>query len=340
MSGTWVTSRLRRMLRGLGRFLWRVIAAIVALAAVARPRRRERIVSEGDPAPRAELAVIVLLCGVAAFAALFVVIYAADWKHQTQLLGLALGGAFALLAVALIIASKSLVVEEELEEQYPEPEPSEQERVIQIVEESGSRITRKRFLKGAAGAAGAALGAALVVPAVSLGPVIDTESLYYSPWRRRKRLVDEEGRPYRADDISTETFYTAYPEDVGHEELAAPIVVVRVDPARLNLPGDRRDWAPEGIVAYSKICTHAACAISLYRKPLFPPTSPRPALVCPCHYSTFDPAAGGTVLFGPAGRDLPQLPLMIDDGGELRAAGDFSGPVGPSFWGVRSGGPT
>ena len=60
-----------------------------------------------------------------------------------------------------------------------------------------------------------------------------------------------------------------------------------------------------------------------------------PALVCPCHYSTFDPASGGTVLFGPAGRPLPQLPLAVGPNGELIALGGFSGPVGPSWSGVR-----
>jgi ubiquinol-cytochrome c reductase iron-sulfur subunit len=330
----------RLVMRLLG-FASKALAVLAALFRAGRHKRRDPIVQEGDPSPRAELAVILLLFAVAACGVMFVVIYAADWKHQTQLLGLALGSAFALLALALIIASQTLVVEEELEEDYPEVgDPEEQGKVIQIVEESGSRLTRKRFLQGAAGAAGVALGAALAVPAVSLGPVIDTESLYYSPWRRGLRLVDEEGRPYSAGDISSETFYTAYPEGVNHEEIAAPVVVVRVSPSNLDLPPDRRDWAPQGILAYSKICTHAACAISLYRKPLFPPTSPSPALVCPCHYSTFDPASGGTVIFGPAGRDLPQLPLSIDGSGALRAAGDFSGPVGPSFWGVRSGGPT
>ena len=63
---------------------------------------------------------------------------------------------------------------------------------------------------------------------------------------------------------------------------------------------------------------------------------PDHALVCPCHYSTFDPATGGTVLFGPAGRPLPQLPLTVDADRTLRAAGNFSGPVGPGWWGVRS----
>jgi ubiquinol-cytochrome c reductase iron-sulfur subunit len=327
-------------MRLLGAF-WKTLALIVAVLQAVGPKRRERIVSQGEPAPRAELAVIVLLVGVACFAVMFIVIYAAGWGHQTQLLGLAIGGAFALLALALGIASSRLVVEEQLEDDYPEAgDREEEEKLIQIVEESGSRMTRMRFLKGAAGAAGAALGAALVVPAVSLGPVFDTESLYYSPWYRGRRLVDERGRPYRATDISSSTFYTAYPENVDHEVLAAPIVVVRLNPDRLDLPAGRRDWAPEGILAYSKICTHAGCAISEYRKPLFPPTSPQPAFVCPCHYSTFDPATGGSVIFGPAGRNLPQLPLMIDGAGELRAAGDFNDPVGPSFWGVRSSGPT
>jgi ubiquinol-cytochrome c reductase iron-sulfur subunit len=110
---------------------------------------------------------------------------------------------------------------------------------------------------------------------------------------------------------------------------------VRLQRGDLDLPEGRDDWAPEGLLAYSKICTHAACAISLYRTPLYEPTAPKPALVCPCHYSTFDPATGGTVLFGPAGRDLPQLPLDVDSEGYLVAAGDFSGPVGPSWWGVR-----
>jgi ubiquinol-cytochrome c reductase iron-sulfur subunit len=93
-------------------------------------------------------------------------------------------------------------------------------------------------------------------------------------------------------------------------------------------------------VAYSKICTHAGCAISLYRAPLFQPDEPKPALVCPCHYSTFDPARAGHVEFGPAGRPLPQLPLIVDSAGHLRAGGNYSGKVGPSWSGVRSGRPT
>jgi ubiquinol-cytochrome c reductase iron-sulfur subunit len=147
--------------------------------------------------------------------------------------------------------------------------------------------------------------------------------------------VDSRGRPLRADAIEQDVFYTAFPEGAPRDQLGSPLIVVRLDPSALDLPAGRDDWAPEGILAYSKICTHAGCAVALYRTPLFEPTTDRPALVCPCHYSTFDPAAGGTVLFGPAGRPLPQLPLLVGSGGELAAGGTFSGPVGPSWWGVR-----
>jgi ubiquinol-cytochrome c reductase iron-sulfur subunit len=317
------------------RWIWLVLVFLAGL--LRRPSRRPRVVEEGEPADRSELVVAGLLLAAAGAGVFFVVVYALGWPNQTQLLGLSLGVALGLVAIACIVASRHLVVTEQVEEDYPEAEdPREADAVTQIVEESGSRVTRKRLLTGAAGAAGAALGAALIVPAAGLGPVLDTESLYDSPWRPGRRLVDEGSRPYRADDIEQGSFYTAYPEGENREQLGAPLVVVRLKPSELELPAGRGDWAPAGILAYSKICTHAGCAIALYRKPLYPPAEPAPALVCPCHYSTFNPATGGTVEFGPAGRNLPQLPLEIDSEGHLRAAGNFSGPVGPSFWGVRT----
>jgi ubiquinol-cytochrome c reductase iron-sulfur subunit len=247
-----------------------------------------------------------------------------------------LGLAFAALAAALLVLAKRLTPDEELSEPYPGLEHvEEQAELDQLVAESGARITRKRLLLAAGGAAGTAMGAALLAPAVSLGPVFDTDRMRRSPWRPGLRLVDERGRPLQADEIAERTFYTAFPEGAGHDSFASPLVVVRLDPDELDLPGDRAGWAPDGVVAYSKICTHAGCAIALYRTPLYEATAKRPALICPCHYSTFDPATGGSVLFGPAGRPLPQLPLRIGSGGELHAAGDFSGSVGPAWWGVR-----
>jgi ubiquinol-cytochrome c reductase iron-sulfur subunit len=319
-----------------GWLVW--LLALIGAAKRGVPREEhERVVEEGEPSPRAEGVVILLLFLAAFAAAAFVVFYGVGFS--TQALGGTLAGALALIAAALIVASKTLVVTEELPEAYPEPHPEEQEEVAEVVHQSGSRITRKRLLGAAAGTAAGTLGVALVAPVVSMGPLFDTDPLRVTPWHRGRRLVDENGIPLRADDITTEAFYTAYPEGASRDELGSPVVVVRLDPKALRLPPGREGWAPEGILAFSKICTHAGCAIALYRKPMFAPNDPTPALVCPCHYSTFDPATGAQVTFGPAGRPLPQLPLTIDGARDLRAGGNYSGNVGPAWSGVRSNPP-
>jgi ubiquinol-cytochrome c reductase iron-sulfur subunit len=319
------------------RFRRWAIAGLVLL--LGRGHRRKQlppgkpVVEGGAPAPGSELVVAGLLLLAAAFAVVFIVLYAG--RADTQLLGLALGLCFAALAAASVVTAFRLVSSEEAEEPYPGLHPTETAEVEQIAIESGEHLTRKKLLGLAAGAAGTALAVALLAPLAALGPIFDTSRLRRDPWRRGLRLVDVDGRVLRADDIELNTLHTAFPEGADPDELGSPIVVVRVEPSRLDLPPDRSDWAPGGIVAYSKICTHAACAVALYRAPHFEPSRPRPALVCPCHYSTFDPATGGTVLFGPAGRPLPQLPLAVGRKGELIARGGFSGPVGPSWSGVR-----
>jgi ubiquinol-cytochrome c reductase iron-sulfur subunit len=305
---------------------------IVALLVLALGRKRaprvehdDRIVEKGPPSRGAENAVLALFFLVTLAAAAFIVVYAWDrLGHQTQWLGLCIGLAFILLAAASIVIAHKLIVTEELVHEYPVTEhPEEQAAIEQIVDESGSRFTRKRLVTLAGFGALGTLGLAALTPAASLGPVLDTSELYKTPWRRGRRLVGEDGQPLAAHDIERETFYTAYPEGADRELMGSPVVVVRLESRE--------------IVAYSKICTHAGCAIALYRKPTFAQVEPKPALVCPCHYSTFDPADHGKVLFGPAGRALPQLPLLVDGDGNLRAAGNFSGPVGPSWSGVRQG---
>ena len=317
-----------------------LVSAAVLLFGRGRPKlpERERIVPDGPARPGWELVALALL-GLASLAALtFPVVYALGdhWRHETQYLGLAIGLALVLFGAALVVTARHLIVTEELEDDYPaEDHPEEQEFLVQVLEESGTRLTRRRLFVVSLGGAAAALGVAAITPLASLGPVLKTTPFQRTPWRRGRRLVDDTGRPWRADEIEEGTFYTAFPEGADREELGSAVVLVRLPQDALRLPPPLAHYAARGIVAYSKICTHAGCAISLYRTPLFPPADPKPALVCPCHYSTFDPADGGTVLFGPAGRKLPMLPLRVDGGGHLRAAGNFDGPVGPSWWGVR-----
>jgi len=295
---------------------------------------RERRTSPSRPA---ELAVVTLLLLAALAAAGFVAAYIA--KADTQVLGLGIGLALICLAAAAIVTGKAVVLQEEREEQRPEfahPDAGHTEGAELAVtfRAGGEGISRRRLLGAAAGVAGTALGAAVIVPLASLGPAVD-DRLRASPWERGIRLVDENGLAVPAADLSAGSFLTAFAEGVDHEELAASVVVVRVDPRDLELPPERASWAPSGILAFSKVCTHAGCAVNLFRKPLYPPQQPGPALVCPCHYSTFDVLRAGEVVFGPAGRPLPQLPLSIDADGNLVAAGPLSGNVGPAWSGVR-----
>ncbi len=287
-------------------------------------------VPAGRPEPRAEALLLLLLVGATAASAAFIVVYAVNAiGHRTQWLALTLGLALALLAAACVVISRRLVVTEELAHPYPSTEhPDEQTQLAAMVEESGSRFTRRRLVLLAGGGALGTLGLAAITPVLALGPAFDTDELTRTPWRSGRRLVDEAGKPLAAVEVEAGSFWTAYPEGADRELVGSPVVVVRIGPGA------------DGVVAYSKICTHAGCAISLYRKPTFPDVEPRPALVCPCHYSTFDPARNGKVLFGPAGRPLPRLPLEVDHDGNLRAAGNFNAPVGPSWSGVRDHRPT
>ena len=283
--------------------------------------------------PRMEWLVIAALLLAAVAAVAFVVFYVVFPDNQP--LGLGLGLAFAFLGVAAIVAGKRVVPQEQVAESYQWfDDRAEQADVVETVREASEGISRRKLLFGATGLAGAALGAAVAVPAASLGPNVDGR-IFATPWRRGRRLVKEDGSPLRAAEVVAGTLFTAFPEGADRRHVGSPVILVRLDERKLELPAGRRGSTPGGVIAYSKICPHAGCAVSMYRHPSYQPAGEPPdALICPCHYSTFDPARAGRVLFGPAGRALPQLPLMVEDG-VLVAAGDFYEPVGPSYGGIR-----
>ena len=297
--------------------------------------------AEYDPAQRtvpadrrAETWVAMLLLLAAAAGFSFVAFYIV-LQYDTQLLGLAMGVTLVLLAAAAIIAGKLVVPQEtSVEPRGLLLDEPEDEQLIEIIQAGGEGISRRGLLLGTGGLAGAALVTAAAAPLASLGPA--AHALHASPWRRDVRLIDDQGKVYAADEIEIGSFYTALPEGASPELLASGLLVIRLPEQMIHLPAARRTWTPQGIMGFSKICPHAGCAISLYRYPTYGPTSTdQPAFTCPCHYSTFTPADGGKLIFGPAGRELPQLPLMIDTDGNLRAAGEFDEDVGPSWWGVR-----
>jgi ubiquinol-cytochrome c reductase iron-sulfur subunit len=327
-------SRLAQLVR----WLWRIAIAGVLLWL---RRGREPLPERDLPAsPRAEKAVAALLVATGLAGAGFALLYAFD-EANTQLLGVAAAAALGLLAVALIVASRAVVPQEILTEERPRFADPEADREAEVEDaaltarESADGITRRRLLGAAGGAAALGLGAAAAAPLASLGPQVG-DRLRESPWRDGTPLIDENGRAVLADDLTVGAFLTAFAAGSDKRGLASSLVVVRVRPEELELPPERADWAPEGLLAFSKICTHAQCAINLFRYPLYPERSPGPALVCPCHYSTFDVLKGGERIFGPAVRPLPQLPLKIE-AGRLLAAGPLSGAVGASWGGVEEG---
>ena len=295
----------------------------------ADPRER-RVPSD----PRAELLTAVLLVVAGLGGTAFAVLVAVD--PQTQLLGLTLGLGLAALSAALVVTGKGVVVQEvDVEERKP-PDPEEDAALARDVRSVGEGITRRRALVAGAGVAGVGLTAAIALPVTALGPKLGNAP-NETPWRRGRRLVTTEGKPLKADDLEVGSFESALPEHADKKELGSPVVVVRIDPRTLELPPDRRGWAPRGILAFSQICTHAGCAVTLFRFPVYERTSKPPALVCPCHYSTFDVRRAARPVFGPAARALPQLPLRIDPDGVLVANGPLSGSVGPSWWSVKGG---
>ena len=165
-----------------------------------------------------------------------------------------------------------------------------------------------------------------------LGPKVN-EKLRHTTWKKGTKLArDPSQRAIRASDVTIGSVFHVIPEDLSPEDpeylekkSKAAVLLVRVDPSELIETEERKGWSYQGIVAYSKICTHVGCPVALYEQHTH-------HLLCPCHQSTFDLVNGCKVIFGPATRALPQLPITVDKDGYLVAQSDFLEPVGPSFW--------
>jgi ubiquinol-cytochrome c reductase iron-sulfur subunit len=247
---------------------------------------------------------------------------------QTQVEGILLAIALGSLGIGVVIWAQDLMITPVVVEERGSPAstPDAAEELEEAIEEEEG-FTRRRLLVGMLLAALGGLAAALAVPALSLGPAPGHE-LFTTGWRSGKRLVDASGTPIKAADIAVDGVVTVFPDgDAGSAD--SQTLLIRVPPELLKLDPSRAAWAPEGYVAYSKICTHAGCPVGLYR-------AAERMLICPCHQSTFDVLTGAKPVFGPAGRPLPQLPIHLDPDGTFVADGDFPEPVGPSFWNMTS----
>jgi quinol---cytochrome c reductase iron-sulfur subunit len=248
---------------------------------------------------------------------------------QTQVEGVLLGIALGALGTGIVLWAHDLmdtpIVVEERHSAASSPAEAADFQAA-LTEEAG--FTRRRMLVGMLLTAFAGLGAALAIPVLSLGPRPGAEQ-FSTAWRKGLRLVRLDGSPVKPGDLEVDSFLTVFPEGaVGAAD--SQTLLIRVPPSALQLPPSQAAGAPDGYVAYSKICTHAGCPVGLFR-------ATDRVLICPCHQSTFDVLTGANPIFGPAGRPLPQLPISIGADGSFTAEGDFPGPVGPSFWNISHG---
>jgi ubiquinol-cytochrome c reductase iron-sulfur subunit len=269
-------------------------------------------------------AAIAFVIAIVSALALFVV-YVRGGNPQAEgtLLALALGG----VGTGLLIWATRLMphIRDETQPRSKTQHATEADReaAAETMEAGVEEIRRRRFLSRLLLGAAGALGLAALIPIRSLGRS-PGDSLLHTKWTAGARLVVADGTPVTASTLEVGSFTTVFPE--GFEGSAdSQAVLIRVEPAQLQLPPDRSAGAPEGLVAYSKICTHAGCPLGLY-------LAATHELRCPCHQSTFDVLDGARPVYGPAPTPLPQLPIEIDADGGLRATGDFTDPVGPSFW--------
>lgn len=259
---------------------------------------------------------------------------------RVQTLFIGLGTAFAMLGIGTGVVqwARTLMPDHEMVEDRHEIRTEEdrmiaEEIIEDVIEESG--IKRRPLLRNTliAALALAPLPAVFILRDLDNTDDFGVERLRHTMWDTGVRLVrDPVGTPIKASDITIGSAVHVIPEGLNelehgklNEKAKAVVLVMRLNPDELNISPGREDWHYNGIVAYSKICTHVGCPVALYEQHTH-------HLLCPCHQSTFDLKDECKVVFGPAGHALPQLPITVDSEGYLIAQSDFHEPVGPSYW--------
>tara|TARA_B100000614_G_scaffold238213_3_gene236909 strand:- start:140 stop:790 length:651 start_codon:yes stop_codon:yes gene_type:complete len=96
------------------------------------------------------------------------------------------------------------------------------------------------------------------------------------------------------------------------------LLLIRFEPDTLD--EKTKANSADGVVAYTAICTHEGCPVSMWN-------AEKNTLFCSCHASEYDPTTGATVMAGPAPRPLPMLPVTVENG-EVVVSGEFTDRVG------------
>jgi ubiquinol-cytochrome c reductase iron-sulfur subunit len=265
------------------------------------------------------------------------------WSAMNFTLGATLGGAMLLMGVGIIQWAKKLMGDHEMVELRHPSASSVDDRAAVLkdindgVNESG--FGRRPMIRNSLLGAMGALGLPAIFMLRDLGPLPHDQR--NTVWKKGMRVVnDVSGLPIKPSDLEVGQLVNGEPaimyekdedgEPVLHgtellqAKAKAAVIMVRIRPEDITPAKGRENWGIDGILCYSKICTHVGCPISLYEQQTH-------HVLCPCHQSTFDLADNGRVTFGPAHRPLPQLPLALDAEGYIVAVSDFPEIVAPSY---------
>lgn len=265
------------------------------------------------------------------------------WSAMNFTLGATLGGAMLLMGVGIIQWAKKIMGDQEMVEMRHPAASSAEDRADTLkdlndgINESG--FGRRPMIRRSLFLSMGFLALPTVIMLRDMGPL--PHGHRNTVWKKGMRVVnDVAGTPIKPSDLQVGQLVNAEPaimyekDEEGHPVLhgtellaaksKAAVIVVRMRPEDISPSKGRENWGVDGILCYSKICTHVGCPISLWEQQTH-------HLLCPCHQSTFDLADNGKVVFGPAHRPLPQLPLAVDAEGYLIAVSDFPEIVAPSY---------
>ncbi|MFF2411125.1 Rieske 2Fe-2S domain-containing protein [Streptomyces sp. NPDC058092] len=266
------------------------------------------------------------------------IVYIWPFGHVSALnfsLGLTLGVALFTIGAGAVHWARTLMTDVEVADDRHaiEAEPEVRAKVLADFAAGAqeSALGRRKLIRNTMFGALALVPLSGVVLLRDLGPLPE-KKLRNTLWAKGKQLINMNTMlPLRPEDVAVGSLTFAMPEglteeaeDFQNQIAKAALMIIRIEPENIKDKRER-EWAHEGIVAFSKICTHVGCPISLYEQQTH-------HVLCPCHQSTFDLSDGARVIFGPAGHALPQLRIGVNSEGNLEALGDFEEPVGPAFW--------
>ncbi len=266
----------------------------------------------------------------------FVFIPVMGSQNEQQLyMGLGLTASLLFIGLGAVHWAKTLMPDTEVVAERHEFRSEEVDRAdfVATVKEQGaaSGLGRRSLIKRTLGLSLGLIGLAPLVALRDLGP-LPKKSLEETSWKAGTRLVTDPGnRPIKPSDLEVGAVAQVLPQLLPGEERTLnnigkdAVLLIRIRPEEFELSPERLSWTYQGIIAFSKICTHMGCAVALYEQQT-------KHLLCPCHQSTFDVPRAAKVIFGPAARPLPQLAITVDSEGYLVAQKPFTEPVGPSFW--------